>query len=72
MYCKACRSANQAEFPAETVVHFGGLEKADRPGVWVFPKFLLCLDCGFAQFTVEDEELKLLANHAATSVLNGH
>jgi hypothetical protein len=67
MYCTACRSASQAEFPAEMIIHFRGLENVDKPGVWVFPKVLLCLDCGFTQFTVQDKELTLLASSAPTS-----
>jgi len=59
--CTACASGNQSEFPAEIMIHFSGIENIDKPGVWVFPKFLVCLNCGFAQFTVQRAELALLA-----------
>jgi hypothetical protein len=34
---------------------------ADNPGVWVFPKILVCLDCGFSQFSVAESDVALLA-----------
>ena len=60
MQCKACGSHNQTEFNAEINVHFPGLKNLDKPAVLVFPKFLLCLDCGFAEFTLREDELLLL------------
>ena len=48
------------EFPAETNMHFRGRESLDKPGVLVFPKVLVCLDCGLAQFTVPDTALGAL------------
>ena len=66
MTCRSCRSVNQAEFPAELLIHFGGLKNLDKPGVWVFPKLLVCLDCGFLQSTVPAPELASLV--ASTSI----
>jgi hypothetical protein len=43
------------------ILHFRGLKNVDKPGVWVFAKFLVCLDCGFSHFTVPESELALLA-----------
>src|SRR6267154_1030998 len=51
-----CRS----EFNAEINVHFPGLKNLDNPAVFVFPKLLLCLDCGFTEFTLRESELHLL------------
>jgi len=59
MQCKACGSHNQAEFNAEINVHFPGLKNVDMPAVLVFPKLLLCLDCGFTEFTLSETELHL-------------
>jgi hypothetical protein len=59
MQCKACRSRNQKEFNAEINVHFPGLKNLDKPAVLVFTKLLLCLDCGFAEFTLRENELLL-------------
>ena len=60
MTCRSCRSVNQAEFPAELLIHFGGRKNLDKPGVLVFPKLLVCLDCGFLQSTVPAPELASL------------
>lgn len=61
MSCLSCRSSNQAEFPSEMLIHLGGLKNLDKPGVWLFPKVLVCLDCGFLQSTVPAPELTSLA-----------
>ena len=61
MVCASCTSGNQAEFAAEIHVHFRDLKNLDRPGVFVFPKLLVCLDCGFSRFTTPETELALLS-----------
>jgi hypothetical protein len=58
--CASCHSANRSPFTAEIAIHFPGLKGLDKPIVWVFPKLLVCLDCGRAEFTVPDRELKVL------------
>jgi hypothetical protein len=60
MTCKGCHSANWREFTAEINIHFPGRKGIDVPTVWVFPKMSVCMDCGFAGFTVPDVELKKL------------
>jgi len=62
MSCRLCGSGNEAEFAAEMIIHFSGLKNLDKPGIWVFPKLLICLDCGFSPFTVPESELALLAS----------
>jgi hypothetical protein len=57
MSCLVCRSGNQAERSAEMVIHLSGRENLDTPGAWVFPKLLVCLDCGFSHFTLQKTEL---------------
>ena len=57
MVCPSCRSVKQAEFTAEMIVHSPGLKNIDRPGVWLFPELLVCLDCGFCRFTVSEAAL---------------
>jgi hypothetical protein len=59
--CVLCASGDEAEFPVEMIIHFSGLKNVDNPGVWLFPKFLICWDCGFAQFKVPQTELASLA-----------
>ena len=60
MACGSCGSQNQTEFGAEICIHFPGLKNLDKPAVLVFPKLVVCLDCGFAQFTLPETELRLL------------
>jgi hypothetical protein len=42
------------------IIHFTGLENVNEPGVLLFPKMLVCLDCGFSGYTVPTRELALL------------
>ena len=65
--CSSCGSSNQAEFTAEMLIHSGGLKNLDKPGVWLFPELLVCLECGFAQATIPAYELAQLAAGAVTS-----
>jgi hypothetical protein len=46
MSCPLCVSDHVAEFPVEMIIHFTGLKNIDRQGVLLFPKLLVCLDCG--------------------------
>jgi hypothetical protein len=56
MYCASCQSGNEAEFTAEMMIHFSGVRHIAKPGVLVFPKVLVCLDCGFSRFTTPETE----------------
>jgi len=61
MDCQSCSSSRQIEMQGEVCLHFpGGLESLDKPLVWVYPKVVVCLDCGSAQFTVPETELKVI------------
>jgi len=61
MSCTFCASSNQTKFPAEVNIHFPGLKNADKAGVFVFPKLLVCLDCGSSSFMTPASELARLA-----------
>ena len=61
MSCPSCTIGSQVELSAEMIVHLCGLENLDNPGVKVFPKLEVCLDCGSVRFTVPEAELSLLA-----------
>ena len=67
MSCLLCASGNHGEFGTEILIHFRGLKNLDRPIVWLFPKLLVCLDCGFSRFTIPEPELALLAGGTATT-----
>jgi hypothetical protein len=60
MSCVSCASHNEKEFPTEVCIHFESPEDLSRPGVLVFPKLVVCLDCGFSRFTTPEAELVLL------------
>jgi len=64
MYCPSCASSRQAEFSAEINIHFCGLQDLDKPSVLVFPKVLVCLDCGLSRFTTAQAELERLVGRA--------
>jgi hypothetical protein len=65
MACKSCGSDNQQELGSEINIHFPGGEGLDKPAVLAFPKLLVCLHCGFTEFTLPEGELHRLAKDAA-------
>ncbi len=67
MPCKSCRSVNQKKFSAEMAIHFPQLKDIDKLVVWVFPKVVVCLDCGTAEFAVPEQELRQLEKEYAAS-----
>jgi hypothetical protein len=58
--CKSCQSHKKRRFTTEMNIHFPGREGLDNPTLWLFPEVVVCLDCGFAEFTVPDTELHRL------------
>lgn len=50
------------------MLHFSGIRNIDKPGVWAFPKVLVCLDCGFSRFTTPETELQALGKGVAECV----
>ena len=65
MTCRSCGSNNQAEYSAEINIHFP--KDGDKGAVLVFPKLVVCLDCGVAEFTIPEAELRLLGERGAAS-----
>ena len=65
--CKSCAKENQLEFGAELIVHFPGLEGLDKPIVWVFPKLVACMNCGFTEFAIPETELAVLVRGTGRS-----
>jgi hypothetical protein len=55
-----CGSADSANFSSEIMIHFAGRKNIDKPGVLLFPKITVCLQCGVAEFTVPEGEIRLL------------
>jgi hypothetical protein len=62
MVCKRCGSASHNEVNAEVYIHFPGRAGLNKAGVLVFPKLLLCLGCGLADFSVPETELRTLVS----------
>jgi hypothetical protein len=58
--CSRCSAECRKEFSGELAIHFTGLAGLSKPIVWVFPKLLVCLNCGLAEFTVPERELHVL------------
>jgi hypothetical protein len=65
--CKSCGSVNLGKFTGEMGIHFPGLKNIDKPLVWVFPELVVCLNCGAAEFSVPEAELRLLADSDAAA-----
>jgi hypothetical protein len=65
MTCRSCGSKNQAEYGAEINIHLP--RDRDKAAVLIFPKLVVCLDCGVAEFTVPEAELRLLGERGAAS-----
>lgn len=65
MPCRSCGSVNQSKFSGEMAIHFPGLRNIDKPVVWAFPTIVVCLDCGTAEFTLTEAELRQLATSKA-------
>ena len=65
--CRSCGSANQRKFIGEMGIRSPGLKGLDKPIVWVFPKLIVCLNCGIAEFAVPKAELRDIAKDAAAA-----
>jgi hypothetical protein len=57
MSCKSCQSENQRNLNREVGIHFPGFKGLKTPIVFVFPKLLVCLNCGFSDFLIPEAEL---------------
>ena len=60
MSCRSCKSENQTKFSAEINIHFPGRQGLDKHPVLASPMLVVCLDCGFTEFTLAGPELHLL------------
>ena len=69
MNCKSCSSDNRLKFVSEINIHFPGLKNLDKPTVFVFPKLLVCMDCGFTEFSVPETELRMLGKDAVAHAI---
>jgi hypothetical protein len=65
MPCQSCGSENLHTFGVEMAIHFPGLKNLDKPPVYVSSEVVVCLDCGAAQFAIQDAELRQLQKGSA-------
>jgi len=65
MHCVKCGSDSLSEFSSEIAIHFSARENLDKPHVFVFPKVMVCLDCGFSEFSIAEPELRSLGDAIA-------
>jgi hypothetical protein len=65
MACISCGSEKQKEFGAEMNIHFPGREGLDKPSVWIFPKVVVCFDCGVTLFALPEAELRQIEKGVA-------
>jgi len=72
MTCLICQSAKQAELFAEILIHFPGLKNIDKPAVCLFPRLLVCSDCGASQFVVPEQELAMIEIFTVAEVAATH
>jgi len=61
MKCRSCgASLVVQQLNGEVALHFPGLDGLKKPIVFVFPRVLVCLQCGIAEFAIPEELLATL------------
>jgi len=65
MLCEHCGSSNGKEFGTEMNIHLPCPMSLDEPGIFVFPKLAICLDCGFARGLLREDEVRLIHERLA-------
>ena len=61
MVCARCGANNQAEFDCEVAIHVRETITSRHSPICIFPKVLVCKNCGLAEFTVPAEDLTQLS-----------
>lgn len=65
MWCRSCQSQHLVMYSVEMCIHSRSeLENLNKPATLAFPKVLVCLNCGFAEFTLAESELIELQGRA--------
>jgi hypothetical protein len=60
LLCRHCNSDQTTHLAAEVNIHLAGLAGLSKPAVLVFPRLIICLQCGFVEFKLEEREMMLL------------
>lgn len=61
--CPSCSSKDQRTLNGELALHLQGLPGLGKPIVWAFPEVLICPNCGFAVFALDDAPLQELCQN---------
>ena len=57
MPCSGCHSRNLREFDSEITIHIEqGIGDLTQSNVVVFPKITICIDCGFMQGQIKEDD----------------
>lgn len=65
--CKAFASVNVIELATETYLHFRGLRGLSVEPIFLFPKTVVCLDCGFMWSILAQQEIEQVRRGSASS-----
>lgn len=65
--CANCGSAKLQTFSSEANIHLPGPANPAQASVFVFPKLIICLDCGQIMSKLSENELRMLRQGAATA-----
>jgi len=60
--CQSCSSSNLLALDAEICLHSPGLNGLKKTPQFIFPKVLVCLECGLMQGSLAAAELSLTQN----------
>ena len=71
MLCRACGSERVGQYIAEIAIHLPGLKNIEKPTIFAFPTVFVCVNCGTAEFTFADNELRLLVEGDSESLRGG-
>ena len=57
MPCSACHSRNLREFDSEIIIHIEeAIDDLTESNALVFPKIVICMDCGFMQGQIKEDD----------------
>jgi hypothetical protein len=66
--CKSCASPNLKELGSEICVHSPGLEGLNKAPFLIFPRLVVCLECGFTEFVFPETQLRSVGECTAGDV----
>ena len=68
MTCKQCAAETLKDLNVEVTIHFPGSAGLNKTPVLAYPKLMICLKCGHAEFVLPDTQLEELWKSLPTSV----